>query len=274
MTELQRRYSERLRASRPSRPSSDSSSVSEAPPLDFTRCRRLSDHRAFIAYIQDEVSPAAFVVHVGIDPGARNCGIAIWVRGACFSETLDLTAHREYVSPDILRKEMYDPVKCACHVVDGFKNTESWHILNWLTDMSGCMRVILGVETVQEGPTNYWAAAWAAAFRSMFTFALECEVHGVQSRSAKANVGIPLGAGHSENKRLALKTVTVALGLEVDDDHQADAWLILLATSLPRHRGILVPGKRPGTSKIGDEPHDDYQQRVKTTLAFNALLLP
>lgn len=193
------------------------------------------------------------------------------MRGGYFSETLDLTAHREYVSGDTLRTEMYDPVKCACHVVDGFKRSESYRILDWLTDMSGCVTVKMGVETVQEGPTNYWAAAWAAAFRTMFTFALSVTVLGVQSRSAKCNAGLMIGAGHAENKRLALKAVR-GMGVVVDDDHQADAWLILLATSLPRHRQIRVPGKRPGTTKYGDEDPDEYYARVKHTLSLNALL--
>jgi hypothetical protein len=202
-------------------------------------------------------------LYVGIDPGGRHCGFFIMFSSGCyFSSTEDfygLSSDKRDCSVS-----MHDPVACGLHAAS-LVRSETGQFLEWMWTVHDIDKTSYAIEVTQEGPTNYWAAGLAAVVCAEYpvgqAWHKQPVVVAAQPRTVKWNYGLPC-AGHAENKRNALKTVRQSLGLEVDDDHQADAALIAISSFFPRHRSISVPGVRPGTTKQAPEPLDQYYRRL------------
>lgn len=203
-------------------------------------------------------------VYIGVDPGGRNCGIVVvFSNGTYYAGTEDLW--RGSSDPRACNDSMGDPVACGLHAAavsytpTGLFLEEFWNI----HDVQDPIRI--GIETVQEGPTNYWAAGLAAVLHESAGFGMDISrnptIVPAHPKTVKWNFGLPV-AGHAENKRNALEFVRQRLHLAVDDDHQADALMIALSSFFPRHRSITVPGVRPNTTKQIPEPIDQYVDRL------------
>lgn len=121
---------------------------------------------------------------------------------------------------------------------------------HWATEVS--------VECVDEGMSNYFAAALAALFPRGI-------VNGYQARSVKANALLKCTSSHALNKREAIRWVNDTIGVTVTD-HEADAFLTLLHGSIPRLTRIRIPGSRPNTTKWGCESLTEYRQRIRDQL--------
>lgn len=155
---------------------------------------------------------------------------------------------------------MHSPVEIGRLVREFVTHTSEGIVLDHATehDTATHWATEVSVECVDEGMSNYFAAALAALFAPGV-------VTGYQSRSVKANAMIKCTSAHALNKREAIRWVHETLGMSVSD-HEADAFLTLLHGSLPRLTRIRIPGLRPNTTKWGCETLDEYRQRIRTTL--------
>ncbi len=211
------------------------------PPL----LRRVKNFDEWLAYQQKwagDYEIAEVRVYIGVDPGGRNCGVVVvFSNGTYYAGTEDLW--RTSSDPRACNDSMGDPVACGIHAA-AFPYTRSGLFLDnfwYIHDVQD--PVCIGIETVQEGATNYWAAGLSAVLHESAGFGMDIArsptIVSAHPRTVKWNFGLPV-AGHAENKRNALEFVRQRLHLAVDDDHQADALMIALSSFFPRHRSITV----------------------------------
>jgi len=185
----------------------------------------------------------------------KNLGLFLLIPGIGYvCDTVDV-AYKIDCGKNV-SQNMQDPVKCATYISGLDRGSDVIEVMALVMEMNQEHENRCAIEIVQEGPTNYLAAAFSLVAQQHY---FECE--SVQSTSAKSNVCIPM-RGHAGNKLAAKATVTRRFGLDVDDDHQADAALCILAAFQPRLRRIRIPGARPGTTKYADEDIDTYTARI------------
>lgn len=157
-------------------------------------------------------------------------------------------------------EEMQDPVKCGAYVRKMLRHTDFGELLNELEFFHAWRnkQVICYVERVQEGPSNYLAAALGT---------LNLTMQSVSSVSAKSNVGITC-SGHQGNKANSRNYVRDLLCDPSVTDHEADAFLNILLGAFPRNlqqrRSFLTPRSR----KLSWIPEtvEDYTDRIRTEL--------
>lgn len=163
---------------------------------------------------------------------------------------------------------MHDPVACGIHIA-ALQSTAFGRLLRYLAIIHDVVHTSVTIEVVNEGPSNYWAAAISGFIGALFSTygseSMTTSIVGASAIRAKYNVGIEC-SGHSSNKANSLHFCRTKLGFDLSSDHESDALLLVLLT-LPRNLRLRVPGARPGTTRYGEESIDEYTSRIVHSFA-------
>ena len=231
------------------------------------RVRSVDDFYTHHARYRANYEVSEVSVHIGFDPGARNLGIFFLCSNGCYaSEVIDV--HSISGDKRQLVQSMHDPVACGIHIA-ALQSTVFGRLLRYLAIIHDVVHTSVTIEVVNEGPSNYWAAAISGFIGALFsTYGSEgmtTSIVGASAVRAKNNVGIEC-SGHSSNKANSLHFCRTQLGFDLSSDHESDALLLVLLT-LPRNLRLRVPGARPGTTRYGEESIDEYTSRIVHSFA-------
>jgi len=197
------------------------------------KLRRYITKEAFIQYLHE--AQEAKTVYIGIDPGAKTCGIFVLVDGCYFSYTENLVGRKS------LTGQLGSAVECGKMIGQALaRDTTLEYLLGWLSLLHWVKEVHVAIEDtprvgafggyeVSIPASSYWASALACWCSSK-----GMKVSSANSSSVKANVGLAKTGNHRENKFRALSLVKDRLGLAVQTDHEADAFLCLAHSFFPR----------------------------------------
>lgn len=201
------------------------------PGVDLLK--KYHSKEAFIQYLHD--SEEKKTVYIGIDPGAKTCGIFVLVDHCYFSYTENLVGRKS------LTGQLGSAVECGKMVGQALaRDTVLEYLLGWLSLIHCVEAVNVAIEDtprvgayggyeVSVPASSYWASALACWCSSK-----GMKVQPANSSSVKANVGLAKAGNHRENKFRALSLVKERLGLAVQTDHEADAFLCLAFCFFPR----------------------------------------
>ena len=191
---------------------------------------------------------------IGLDPGIRNVGLVVLLPGSgeYYADTVDLTRLGRDVSTN-----MQCPMAAAAAGALLGKCALIQEVRRFL-DARPDVQVRVAME-VTGGPKVGQSNCCAAAFGAVLGIELAADVRSCNATKAKSNAGIRAQRSHKLNKLAAFSTAT-SWGLSLDDDHQADALLCLLAVFLPR-----TTSSKARYVRVRDiECVDAYRQRITT----------
>lgn len=216
--------------------------------------RRVNTPDEFIRYIHEAVEEKE--VFIGLDPAVCTLGLFVLCDDVYYCSTQRVVRKNEPVT-----KLQHSAVECGRMIGQAFvADTDIEYIAGWVALCAWVVRVQVAIEDTTRvalhgvggaasyvPSTSYWAAALASQCASR-----SFEVHSANICTVKANFGLTKSGSHSQNKREALSLVKDRLGLAVQTDHEADAFLALATCFFPR-----LPSRTSSSSSSSSRPSRD-----------------
>jgi len=207
-------------------------------------------------------------VLIGIDPAIRTLGVFAMYKHyyCCFTEDVS------YLSPSKVLEGQSSAVRCGVMVGKAFTKDSKIDYLSTLFLSVNMLRARVAIEDVTRvdasnngngtiPSASYWAAAYAAYFTTR-----GFEVLPMNVRTAKANMGLKVEGSNWANKKAALSLVKEKLGLKVQTNHEADAFIVFASCFFPRLS--LGPFRRHCRDPIQTKKDiEDYLDRLISRLS-------
>ena len=218
--------------------------------------------------LSTNVQQDSFDILLGIDPGAVNLGLFLWVAGRGYSCTLNLKV-LSGLEGDLKARWWTKPSEIG-RIMQGLDRSPFITSIQSLMNLQNFNALHIAMESIDASSgarfqTNNYLVS---ALTGYLIGALAPPVHwyAVMPMVAKSNTGVAATGDHSRNKSVAVTSVAIDYPMvSLRTNHEVDAFLVFLAAFVPRLRRVRIAGTR-GRGKWGEESLEEYRARVSAFL--------